>query len=1176
MTLPSATRSGYDLAGWYNGSTKIGDADDTYTPTDDVTLKAVWTVTAPATLDKDNIAFYGGKVAIKGDTIDYSQADNHHRDGTADWMVTVEKCVYTMVLNGYYENGHNWKLYLINGSDTLSTCVIPNTNETGTYTETATWDLTGLTNAGTYVVRVRNIRDYGEPKLLSVAMNLRTVTYDANGGTCAKTSDMQSECGGSVTLPTVTRAGHTFAGWYNESTRIGGAGDTYTPTADVTLKAQWAIIVPNTLDKDNYMACGGGITGPTGDYFNYKDGTGDRLNGYVDWRIYLTPCKYSVTMDGLYHWGHEWKLYLISGSDTIATCPIERKSGDGVDTTYTEIVTWDLSAQSAGEYIVRVKNMYSGADPKLKSLTISHLMVTYDANGGTCATESNIPSSCGGSVTLPSATRAGYEFDGWYSGSTKVGEADDTYSPTDNVTLKAVWAVSAPVTLTKDNIAFYGGKVAINDDEIDYSKADDSHRAGYADWRVKVKKCSYTVTLNGTYPNGHQWKLYLINGSDTLSYYEFGKTWDEGTYIETATLDLSGLASAGVYTLRARNIMKDGSPKLLSVALAPVDTITLNTQGADNDLEATKEITVTYGTADYIPTMFTLPYKDDYVFFGYYTGTGGSGLQIIDVDGTINRNVEGYTDGSFNWIHDGDVTLYAYWEKIFVFTGATDNKWSKTANWRDGALPTINNDVVLQAPVEVDITNAAAKSVLLDQSSSRTGRLTIGAGKALVVKDSLKRINSSGKLTSTRVEDLYIESSSAGNGSLVLGIHDGTNQAQVDLYTKAHKESDDNWVNQYIGTPFSSGQGVKVDYYGSYLYRFDISTQKWVNIKDEDYHFTPFLGYNILRRDAAGTTLETQGTLVATTNQSPTLGYNGSSTENVLANSWTAPIKINAFEEYDAFTNVEASIYIFNAGGPEDEKAGGTAGNYTTYTVNTADDGDVIPSMQSFSVYATAASPAITLNYEELVYKPAVAGIVVRPNYAPRRAKAAVADEMEKIGLRVSGESGYADELKVYVHEDFSDAFENGWDGHKMYGYPETPQLYAVSDEDELAILCTPDAEGTLIGFKAGEADTEYTFSFRYESDEPLYLLDLQTNTYTDMRAGNAYTFHTNDIGAHNRFVLTRFAPQMPTGVEEPTSDSSLKGREKAMKFIEDNKMYILLRGVLYDATGRRVEGVRE
>ncbi|MGM9810275.1 MAG: InlB B-repeat-containing protein, partial [Paludibacteraceae bacterium] len=75
-----------------------------------------------------------------------------------------------------------------------------------------------------------------------------TVTYDANGGTCSTTSDTYS--GTPLTLPTATQDGYTFKGWYDAATdgnRIGGAGDTYTPTANITLYAQWAPVSSTTF-----------------------------------------------------------------------------------------------------------------------------------------------------------------------------------------------------------------------------------------------------------------------------------------------------------------------------------------------------------------------------------------------------------------------------------------------------------------------------------------------------------------------------------------------------------------------------------------------------------------------------------------------------------------------------------------------------------------------------------------------------------------------------------------------------------------------------------------------------------------------------------------------------------------------------------------------------------------
>ena len=42
ITLPSPTKEGYILEGWYNGNTKVGNAGDEITPTSDITLTANW------------------------------------------------------------------------------------------------------------------------------------------------------------------------------------------------------------------------------------------------------------------------------------------------------------------------------------------------------------------------------------------------------------------------------------------------------------------------------------------------------------------------------------------------------------------------------------------------------------------------------------------------------------------------------------------------------------------------------------------------------------------------------------------------------------------------------------------------------------------------------------------------------------------------------------------------------------------------------------------------------------------------------------------------------------------------------------------------------------------------------------------------------------------------------
>ena len=69
-----------------------------------------------------------------------------------------------------------------------------------------------------------------------------TVTFNYNGGS-GTTANLSCDKGKSITLPTPNdRTGYTFKGWYTtatDGTFVGAAGATYTPTANITLYAQW-------------------------------------------------------------------------------------------------------------------------------------------------------------------------------------------------------------------------------------------------------------------------------------------------------------------------------------------------------------------------------------------------------------------------------------------------------------------------------------------------------------------------------------------------------------------------------------------------------------------------------------------------------------------------------------------------------------------------------------------------------------------------------------------------------------------------------------------------------------------------------------------------------------------------------------------------------------------------
>ena len=66
--------------------------------------------------------------------------------------------------------------------------------------------------------------------------------------------------------------------------------------------------------------------------------------------------------------------------------------------------------------------------------------VSYNAMGGTCSPTSANTTTSLGKVTLPTPTHASYSFLGWYNtAGTKVGDADEEYTPTANITLYAKW-----------------------------------------------------------------------------------------------------------------------------------------------------------------------------------------------------------------------------------------------------------------------------------------------------------------------------------------------------------------------------------------------------------------------------------------------------------------------------------------------------------------------------------------------------------------------------------------------------------------------------------------------------------------------------------------------------------------------------------------------------------------
>lgn len=224
-----------------------------------------------------------------------------------------------------------------------------------------------------------------------------TVTYDANSGNCGQTVGYATSASAAVTLPTPSRSGYIFSGWYTAAsggTRIGGAGDSYTPSANITLYAQWGKPCTVTYDAN------GGSCGTASEKYS---GTALTLP---------TP-----TRDG--YWFVGWYDAATGGT----------KVGDaGATYNPTGEITLYARWQEKVEYTV-----------------------TYNANGGTCGTAS--ATYQGTALTLPTPTRTGYTFTGWSDGA-KTYAAGDSYIPSANITLVAQWEqISYTITISKQDNA---------------------------------------------------------------------------------------------------------------------------------------------------------------------------------------------------------------------------------------------------------------------------------------------------------------------------------------------------------------------------------------------------------------------------------------------------------------------------------------------------------------------------------------------------------------------------------------------------------------------------------------------------------------------------------------------------------------------------------------------------
>lgn len=187
----------------------------------------------------------------------------------------------------------------------------------------------------------------------------------------------------SITLPTPSKTGYTFDGWYTQSSGGTKVSNTYTPAGNVTLYAHW--------NANSYTL----TINPNGGTWNNTTSNSTKTgttNSTLSIANPTPPKGYTVSFN-------------TNGGSSVSSIT-STKSFNG----------WNNSSPGT----------FSGT--------------TYTYGEGSGYITANYKNN---SVNLPTPTKLGYTFGGWYTASSGGTKVNNTYTPTGNITLYAHWSANS-------------------------------------------------------------------------------------------------------------------------------------------------------------------------------------------------------------------------------------------------------------------------------------------------------------------------------------------------------------------------------------------------------------------------------------------------------------------------------------------------------------------------------------------------------------------------------------------------------------------------------------------------------------------------------------------------------------------------------------------------------------
>lgn len=297
----------------------------------------------------------------------------------------------------------------------------------------------------------------GDVTLTSIAPNSYTISYNANGGSGAPSSQTVtpgSELTLSSTIP--TKSGYDFVGWSTSSSATSAsyyAGNSYTFTSSTTLYAVWKI----STYIISYSA-NGGINAPSSQ---------TKTHGVTLTLTSETPTRTGYTFLG---WGTS------STSTSVAYAP------GATYTTNAELILYAIWKANTYTLILN----YNDGSTSNKTLTLTYDSTNYN------------------DLSDYIFNRAGYKFIGWYS---SVSDGDVVYRSDGTCVNNGVYW-NNDVCVHAGNYTVYAHWKALN---VAYYKIDGEYKLCYTYIKVDGtwKKAVMYKKLNGSYyPNDKSIRIY--------------------------------------------------------------------------------------------------------------------------------------------------------------------------------------------------------------------------------------------------------------------------------------------------------------------------------------------------------------------------------------------------------------------------------------------------------------------------------------------------------------------------------------------------------------------------------------------------------------------------------------------------------------------------------------------